>query len=151
MLWVPIRIKVFMEKYPHLLRWQAIEAIHKVFCNWKESLHQFICSIFLFLQIVVPHFTYVVWTLFTQRWSQYKEISHIWRLKNLKDLKSGRKSTLMTICIVFCQYWEKSIRSPWKSVKMLKGKATLKGNIIKMKDILFPKNLVQVSYKSVEK
>ena len=33
----------------------------------------------------------------------------------------------------------------------LKGKATLKENIIKMKDILFPNILVQVSYKSVEK
>ena len=33
----------------------------------------------------------------------------------------------------------------------LKGKATLKENIIKMKDILFPNILVQVPYKSVEK
>ena len=33
----------------------------------------------------------------------------------------------------------------------LKGKATLKKNIIKMKDILFPNILVQVSYKSVGK
>ena len=35
--------------------------------------------------------------------------------------------------------------------KNLKGKAILKEIIIKMKDILFPNILVQVSYKSVEK
>ena len=32
-----------------------------------------------------------------------------------------------------------------KQIKSLKGKATLKENIIKMKDILFPNILVQVS------
>ena len=36
-------------------------------------------------------------------------------------------------------------------METLKGNATLKENIIKMKDILFPNILVQVSYKSVEK
>ena len=52
------------------------------------------------------------------------------------------------LCVLYyiCNEAQQNLRARWGSRKTgLKGKATLKENIIKMKDILFPNILVQVS------